>query len=154
MPYLQIQTVDPQCRRKTDWHRMRMDSLIINDTHDLHWSLTLSESRRLLTILFPDHELFHNSVHPLPATFPPMEMNRVLESLRKNSYYGKQRQKGKAANKNANSDCWNGVSEAVGNESKMIKFLNDVMDAVEEVIGGKFQAKQLVIFSCIFRSLH
>ena len=83
-----------------------------------------------------------------------MEMNRVLESLWKNGYYGKQRQKGKAANKNANSDCWNGVSEAVGNESKMIKFLNDVMDAVEEVIGGKFQAKQLVIFSRIFRSLH
>ena len=131
-----------------------MGSSVINATHDLHWSLTLSESRRLLAILFPDHELFHKSVHSLPATFPPMDMNGVLESLRRNGYYGRQRQKGKTTNNDADLDCWHGASEAVGNEFKMTKFLNGVMDAVKEVIGGKFQAKQLVILSRIFCSLY
>ena len=131
-----------------------MDALVNNDTRDLHWSLTLSESRCLLATLFPDHELFHNLVHPLPATFPPIELNQVLESLRKNGYYGKQRQKAKTTKKNTDLDCWRGASEAVGSESKMTKFLNDVMDAVEQVIGGKFKAKQFVILSRIFHSLY
>jgi len=131
-----------------------MDALVNNDTRGLHWSLTLSESRRLLATLFPNHELFHNSVHPLLATFPPIEMNQVLESLWKNGYYGKQRQKAKITKKNTDLDCWHGASEAVGSESKMTKFLNDVMDAVEQVIGGKFKAKQFVILSHIFHSLY
>ena len=129
-----------------------MDSLVNNDTRNLHWSLTSSESRRLLANLLPDHEPFHKSVHP--ATFPPIEMNRVLESLRKNGYYGKQREKNRTTKKNTDLDCWHGASEAVGSESKMTKFLNELMDAIEQVIGGKFKAKQLVVLLRIFHSVH
>jgi len=131
-----------------------MDALVNNDTRDLHWLITLSESRRLLATLFPNHELFHNLVHPLPATFPPIEMNQVLESLQKNGYYGKQRQNAKTTKKNTDLDCWHGASEAIGSESKMTKFLNDVMDAIEQVLSGKFKAKQFVILSRIFHSLY
>ena len=68
-------------------------------------------------------------------------MNQVLEQLWKNGYYGKQRQKDKTTKKNVNSECWHGMSEAMGSESKMTKFLNDVVDAIEQVIDGKFKAK-------------
>ena len=84
----------------------------------------------------------------------PLDMNQVLEQLQKNCYHGKQRQKDKTTKKNVNSECWCGVSEAMGSESKMTKFLNDVVDTIKQVINGKFKAKQLVLLSRIFHGLH
>lgn len=81
-------------------------------------------------------------------------MNWVLESLWKSSYYGKQKEKDKPTKKDANLECWHITSEGMGSESKMAKFLNNIMDTVKQVIGRKFKAKQLVILLHIFHSSH
>ena len=67
-----------------------MDPLVNNDTRGLHWTLKLSESRHLLTTLFPDHKLFQTSVELLPAksSSPYPEMIYILEKLWDGDHYG------------------------------------------------------------------
>ena len=67
-----------------------MDLLVDNDTWGLHWTLKLSESRRLLAALFPDRKLFQTSVELLPAesSSPYPEMIYILEKLRDRDHYG------------------------------------------------------------------
>ena len=86
-----IQSVPPQNRWKSAWYCKPMDSLINNNTQDLHWWLTLSESKCLLSALFPNHELFQESVKPCPTTSfqPPVNMSHLLEDLWKAGVYGK-----------------------------------------------------------------
>ena len=67
-----------------------MDLLVDNDTRGLHWTLKLSESRRLLAALFPDHKLFQTLVELIPAesSNPYPEMIYILEKLRDGDHYG------------------------------------------------------------------
>ena len=70
-----------------------MDSLVNNDTRDLHWLLEFEESSHLLRALFPDHELFQKSMEsPLTSSHTvlgqsPLNLFQVLEMLRKKKYY-------------------------------------------------------------------
>ena len=67
-----------------------MDPLVDNDTRGLHWTLKLSESRCLLTALFPDHKLFQTLVELIPAesSNPYPEMIYILEKLWDGDHYG------------------------------------------------------------------
>ena len=117
-----------------------MDSLINNDTHNLHWSLEFEESRRLLRVLFPDHELFQRSMDPpVPSRAvpgqPPLDLFQVIEMLRKTKHYG-------PMDGDPKKSRWLNGSMAMESESHMAKFLNSVMDTIEEVVGRKFKRKQ------------
>ena len=117
-----------------------MDSLINNDTRDLHWSLEFEESSRLLRALFPDHELFQKSMESPPTLShtvlgqSPLNLFQVLEMLRKKKYYG-------PLDGNSKQSSWLNGSSATENECNMAKFFNDTMDAVEKVVGRKFKRK-------------
>ncbi|KAI6101840.1 hypothetical protein F5141DRAFT_1065808 [Pisolithus sp. B1] len=41
-----LQTMPPMHRRKLNWYHEKMDALVNNDTQDLHWPLSSSESRK------------------------------------------------------------------------------------------------------------
>lgn len=119
-----IQSVPPQYWWKSAWYHEPMDSLIDNNTQDLHWQLTLSESKCLLSTLFPNHELFQESVKPCPTTLfqPPVDMSCLLEDLWKAGVYGKH-------NTNKGSDkCWKWAPSTNRDEAK---FLNDTLTIVK-----------------------
>ena len=146
-----------------------MDPLVGNDTRGLHWTLKPSESRRLLAALFPDRKLFQTSVELLPAASSNScsEMIYIFEKLREGDYYGNAKDedtKGKDSNtmskdKNTkgtgsntkendtvpnkkDSEYWLDRPLAIKSEHNMASFLNGIMDAVEEAMGGKFLNRQ------------
>ncbi|KAI6028251.1 hypothetical protein EDC04DRAFT_2605729 [Pisolithus marmoratus] len=53
-----VQTVPLVYQKKLNWYHGKMDALVDNNTQDLHWPLSSSESRHLLDTIFLDHVLF------------------------------------------------------------------------------------------------
>ncbi|KAI5988016.1 hypothetical protein EDD15DRAFT_2199193 [Pisolithus albus] len=81
-----LQTVPPMYRKKSNWYREKMDTLVDNDTQDLHWHLSSPESRRLLEAIFPDHMLF-------PHTSKCSSMTHLLDSFRGQGIYKRNNQR-------------------------------------------------------------
>ena len=130
-----------------------MDPLVDNDTQGLHWKLSPDDSRCLLAALFPDDKLFQlKSVELLPTTSPisSPEMACILARLQDNGHYGKKEEEEnvkskdtkKRAAKKKDSECWLYGPTAMKSEYEMGDFLNNIMDAVEGAIGGKFLNRQ------------
>ena len=115
-----------------------MDTLVNNNTCDLHWMLSLSESKRLLSALFPDYALF-GLVELPPATSLQIArtMNQVLEALQNNGHYGR------VLEMELNQDkTWQKAPSGNYKESEMAKYLNKILEVVDSISAEEFKTQQ------------
>jgi len=115
-----------------------MDTLVNNDTRDLHWMLSLSESKCLLSALFPDYALF-GLVELPPATSLQIArtMNQVLEALRNNGHYSR------VPEMELNQhETWQKAPSGNYKESEMVKYLNKILEVVDSVLAEEFKTQQ------------
>ena len=66
---------------------------------------------------------------------PPLDLFQVIEMLQKTKHYG-------PMDGDPKKSHWLNGSVATESKSHMEKFLNAVMDTIEEVVGRKFKRKQ------------
>ena len=100
--------------------------------------LNFSESKRLLSVLFPDSTLFGSVAPPLTTSLQIARMiNQVLEVLRDNGHYGREPEMGLNQ-----EETWHWKAPS-GNykESEMAKFLNKVLEAIDLVSAQEFKTK-------------
>ncbi|KIM61923.1 hypothetical protein SCLCIDRAFT_9280 [Scleroderma citrinum Foug A] len=150
-----LQSIPTAYRPKEHWYHEHMDPLVDNDTQGLHWKLSPDDNDKLFQLKL---------VELLPMTSPisSPKMACILARLQDSSHYGKEKEeegKGKEkekdnvksrdtkkrdmATKKKDSECWLYGPSAIKSEYNMADFLNDIMDAVEGVIGGKFLNRHL-----------
>lgn len=115
-----------------------MDTLVNNDTQDLHWALSLSESKRLLSALFPDYMLFRSMELP-PTTSLQIAhtMNQVLEVLQNNGHYSREPEM-----ELNQEETWQKAPSGNYKESEMAKYLNKILEVVDSVSAAEFKTKQ------------
>ena len=104
-----------------------MDPLVINDMQDSHWTLSKLESRRFLEALYPDSSLFQFSVQSQAPSQDPINMPKLLNALCDKSIY--RRKDDSDGNK-----LWLNFPTTT-TESNMAKFLNAILQAVENIAG-------------------
>ena len=121
-----------------------MDSLIENDTQELHWTLSPPESRNLLEAVFPDHALFSDIAGSLNRDMTP---SQLLEKLRDQGIY-------KRNDLNKGTELWQQYPSCHGKsaEPNMAKFLNDILRVTANIV-GKFKVQQSVPLSHLTHSL-
>jgi len=112
--------------------------------------LSLSESKRLLSALFPDYALF-GLVELPPATSLQIArtMNQVLEALQNNGHYGR------VLEMELNQDkTWQKAPSGNYKESEMAKYLNKILEVVDSISAEEFKTQQWAIFSAILPSFN
>ena len=89
------------------------------------WSLSPTESRRLLEVIFPDKMLFPCTTEPSKL----LSMIQLLDSLQNQGIY-------RRSDTNDGIECWHQFSSchSKGTELNIAKFLNSILKAVEKVV--------------------